>query len=151
MLTNTPPQKTNDKIGPRAANAVDAHVGARIRVRRQVLKMSQDNLGEALGVTFQQVQKYERGTNRVGASRVWKLSQVLSVPISFFFEGLEDGLFADDEATPETESVIAFINSSDGVSFAKALARLPLIKRRSLLGMARVMVGEDDGDLLPLS
>ena len=68
--------------------AVDAHVGARIKLRRSLLGMSQVRLGQAIGLTFQQVQKYERGTNRVGASKLWQLAQVLDVPISFFFDGL---------------------------------------------------------------
>jgi transcriptional regulator with XRE-family HTH domain len=71
--------------------AVDAHVGARIKLRRSLLGMSQVKLGQAIGLTFQQVQKYERGTNRVGASKLWQLAQVLDVPISFFFDGLDQG------------------------------------------------------------
>ncbi len=69
-------------------NPVDVHVGGRIRLRRTLLGMSQERLGEALGLTFQQVQKYERGTNRVGASRLWYLSRVLDVPVSFFYEDM---------------------------------------------------------------
>jgi transcriptional regulator with XRE-family HTH domain len=71
--------------------AVDAHVGGRIKLRRSLLGMSQVKLGQAIGLTFQQVQKYERGTNRVGASKLWQLSQVLDVPVSFFFDGLDEG------------------------------------------------------------
>jgi transcriptional regulator with XRE-family HTH domain len=71
---------------------IDIHVGSRIRLRRTLLGMSQERLGEALGLTFQQVQKYERGVNRVGASRLFDLSRVLDVPISFFFDDLPEGL-----------------------------------------------------------
>src|SRR5262249_48682224 len=71
---------------------IDVHVGSRIRLRRTLLGMSQERLGEALGLTFQQVQKYERGVNRVGASRLFDLSRVLDVPISFFFEARPEGL-----------------------------------------------------------
>ncbi len=71
-------------------NPVDVHVGGRIRLRRTLLGMSQERLGEALGLTFQQVQKYERGTNRVGASRLWDLSRVLDVPVSFFYEDMSE-------------------------------------------------------------
>jgi transcriptional regulator with XRE-family HTH domain len=71
---------------------IDVHVGTRIRLRRTLLGMSQERLGEALGLTFQQVQKYERGVNRVGASRLFDLSRVLDVPISFFFDDLPDGV-----------------------------------------------------------
>lgn len=73
-------------------NPVDVHVGSRVRLRRTLLGMSQEKLGEAIGLTFQQVQKYERGANRIGASRLYDLSRVLDVPVSFFFE----------EMTPET-------------------------------------------------
>ncbi len=73
-------------------NPVDVHVGGRIRLRRTLLGMSQERLGDALGLTFQQVQKYERGTNRVGASRLWDLSRVLDVPVSFFYEDMGDNV-----------------------------------------------------------
>jgi transcriptional regulator with XRE-family HTH domain len=76
------------------ASPIDAHVGARIRLRRTLLGMSQERLGEALGLTFQQVQKYERGVNRVGASRLFDLSRVLDVPISFFFDDIPEPLAA---------------------------------------------------------
>jgi transcriptional regulator with XRE-family HTH domain len=72
-------------------NPADVHVGARVRLRRTMLGMSQEKLGEALGLTFQQVQKYERGANRVGASRLWEMSRVLDVPVSYFFEELDGG------------------------------------------------------------
>ena len=71
-------------------NPIDTHVGSRVRLRRTMLGMSQEKLGEAIGLTFQQVQKYERGTNRIGASRLFDLSKVLDVPIGFFFEELGD-------------------------------------------------------------
>ncbi|AXO13006.1 helix-turn-helix domain-containing protein [Thalassospira indica] len=73
-----------------APNPVDIHVGARVRLRRTLLGMSQEKLGEAIGLTFQQVQKYERGANRVGASRLYDLSRVLEVPVSFFFDDMPD-------------------------------------------------------------
>ena len=76
------------------ASPIDVHVGSRIRLRRTLLGMSQERLGEALGLTFQQVQKYERGVNRVGASRLFDLSRVLDVPISFFFDDLPAPLAA---------------------------------------------------------
>ncbi len=75
-------------------NPVDIHVGGRVRLRRTLLGMSQEKLGEAIGLTFQQVQKYERGANRVGASRLFDLSRVLDVPIGFFFEEMSDDVAA---------------------------------------------------------
>jgi transcriptional regulator with XRE-family HTH domain len=71
-------------------NPIDAHVGARVRLRRTLLGMSQEKLGEAIGLTFQQVQKYERGANRIGASRLFDLSRVLDVPVSYFFEEMSE-------------------------------------------------------------
>jgi transcriptional regulator with XRE-family HTH domain len=79
---------------------IDVHVGARIRLRRTLLGMSQERLGESLGLTFQQVQKYERGVNRVGASRLFDLSRVLDVPISFFFDDMPDTLSANFGGIP---------------------------------------------------
>ena len=74
-----------------SANPIDVHVGARMRLRRTLLGMSQEKLGEAIGLTFQQVQKYERGMNRVSASKLWTLSNVLDVPVSYFFDGSGGG------------------------------------------------------------
>lgn len=75
-------------------NPIDVHVGARVRLRRTLLGMSQEAMGKALGLTFQQVQKYERGANRISASRLYDLSRVLEVPISFFFDGMPDEIAA---------------------------------------------------------
>ncbi len=80
---------------------IDVHVGSRIRLRRTLLGMSQERLGDSLGLTFQQVQKYERGVNRVGASRLFDLSRVLDVPISFFFDDMPDSLSATFGGSPQ--------------------------------------------------
>ena len=85
------PEKPDKESKP---SPIDVHVGSRIRLRRTLLGMSQERLGEALGLTFQQVQKYERGVNRVGASRLFDLSRVLDVPISFFFDDMPEPLAA---------------------------------------------------------
>src|SRR5918999_1894609 len=71
----------------KAPNPIDKHVGSRVRMRRMMLNMSQEKLGDALGLTFQQVQKYEKGTNRIGASRLQQIANILQVPVGFFFEG----------------------------------------------------------------
>jgi transcriptional regulator with XRE-family HTH domain len=89
--TKTPGRKSSRGRTPSGKpNPIDIHVGARVRLRRTLLGMSQEKLGEALGLTFQQVQKYERGANRVGASRLFDLSRVLDVPVSFFFDDMSD-------------------------------------------------------------
>jgi transcriptional regulator with XRE-family HTH domain len=85
MMNNTGRRQKADKPNP-----IDVHVGSRVRLRRTLLGMSQEKLGDAIGLTFQQVQKYERGANRVGASRLYDLARVLDVPVSYFFEELGD-------------------------------------------------------------
>ena len=86
-------------MSTKAPNPVDKYVGSRVRMRRIMLGMSQEKLGEALGLTFQQVQKYEKGTNRVGASRIQQISEILQVPVSFLFEGGPSGT-----ATPKASA-----------------------------------------------
>ena len=93
---------------------IDVHVGARIRLRRTLLGMSQERLGEALGLTFQQVQKYERGLNRVGASRLFDLSRVLDVPISFFFDDMPDTLSVAYGGQPHGRRVAGFAETQEG-------------------------------------
>ena len=130
---------------PRGPNAVDRHVGSRVRLRRQLLNMSQEKLGEELGVTFQQVQKYERGANRIGAGRLWNLARVLDVPVSFFFEGASETAgqsgFADGDQTPIIDD---FIQSADGVQLAQAFARIRDSKvRRRILELVRTLAAEE--------
>ena len=132
------------KHAPRSPNPVDIHVGTRVRLRRQLLKMSQEKLGNALGVTFQQVQKYERGSNRVGASRLWKMSQVMDVPVGFFYEGLDEKAPSSDfSAEDQTPIVYEFINSTDGVSLAMAVSKIKnKAVRRQILELARSLAAE---------
>ncbi len=127
-----------------SANPIDVHVGARVRLRRLMLRLSQDKLGEKLGVTFQQVQKYERGANRVSASRLWGMADILNVPVQYFFEGLAEKMvtegFSDNDQTP---MVYDFINSPDGVQLAAAFSRITDPKvRRQVLQLVRALSGE---------
>ncbi len=105
---------------------VDVHVGGRVRLRRTMLGLSQEKLGDAIGLTFQQIQKYERGTNRMGSSRLWEMSRVLDVPVSFFF----------DEMGPEvsgTGSVAtSMAGSGDGNAATPASELGTLVKRETL-------------------
>lgn len=96
------------------SSPIDAHVGSRIRLRRTLLGMSQERLGEALGLTFQQVQKYERGVNRVGASRLFDLSPVLDVPISFFFDDMPEPLAASYGGQPAALGARRSFGFADG-------------------------------------
>src|SRR5882672_11758171 len=108
-------------------NPIDKHVGSRLRMRRKMLGMSQEKLGEALKITFQQVQKYEKGTNRVSASRLQHMSHILQVPVPFFFEGAphQPGQHkGNGAAAPSSAYVTEFLASSDGLALIKALARI---------------------------
>src|ERR1700716_4206483 len=119
-------------MSTKAPNPVDKYVGSRVRMRRIMLGMSQGKLGEALGLTFQQVQKYEKGANRVGASRLQHISSILQVPIPFFFEnaptfpGQASGL--DEVSSPAYVS--DFLATSDGLALAKAFVRIQNAKLR---------------------
>ena len=132
-------------MSERSANPVDVHVGARVRLRRLMLRMSQDKLGENLGVTFQQIQKYERGANRVSASRLWGMAGVLDVPVQYFFEGLNENAFAGGfSENDQTPMVYDFINSPDGVQLAAAFSRITDQKvRRQVLQLVRALSAED--------
>lgn len=110
----------------KAPSAVDKHVGNRVRVRRIFVGMSQERLGDSLGVTFQQVQKYEKGTNRIGASRLQNIAKVLGVPVSYFFEGApsEDGGvdgFAENAQTPYAFDILS---TPEGIQLAKAFSQI---------------------------
>src|SRR5471032_900463 len=108
-------------IAKKVPNPIDKHVGSRVRMRRMMLSMSQEKLGDALDLTFQQVQKYEKGTNRIGASRLQHISQILKVPVSFFFEGAPNmpGHTGMGEATSPAY-VNDFLATSDGLSLTKS-------------------------------
>lgn len=93
-LEGTLGRSTRGRMPSGKPNPVDVHVGGRVRLRRTLLGLSQEKLGEAIGLTFQQVQKYERGANRIGASRLWDLSRVLDCPVAYFFEEMEDDVQA---------------------------------------------------------
>lgn len=135
------------KRNPREANQIDAHVGSRVRLRRQLMKMSQEKLGDELGVTFQQVQKYERGANRVGASRLYSLANVLDVPVNFFFEGLTGVAAGGVAETEQSPIVYDFIQSPDGVALAEAFSRIKTPKvRRRVLELVRSLADEDEAE-----
>jgi transcriptional regulator with XRE-family HTH domain len=116
----------------KAPNPVDKHVGGRVRMRRRMLDMSQEKLGGALGLTFQQVQKYEKGTNRISASRLQHISHILQVPVPFFFEGAAQVLGQPNEVgeAPLPAYVSDFLASTDGLALAKAFTRIKELKLR---------------------
>ena len=98
---------------------VDVHIGKRIRLARMEKSISQEKLGEGLGLTFQQVQKYEKGANRVGGSRMWEISKILGTPVSFFYEGLDPSASRDDAIAGEVSERTAFMATSEGLKLAK--------------------------------
>jgi len=128
-------------------NPIDVHVGSRVRLRRMMLGMSQDKLGESLGITFQQIQKYEKGTNRIGASRLQHIATVLSVPVSFFFDGAPGAAtdrsgFAEDNPS---QYVVDFVSSSEGIQLNKAFLRIKDAKmRRRLIDLVRAAAGDEE-------
>jgi transcriptional regulator with XRE-family HTH domain len=126
-------------------NPTDKHVGSRVRMRRMMLGMSQEKLGDALSLTFQQVQKYEKGTNRIGASRLQQISNILQVPVSFFFEGAPDGGGASGFSdAPSPTYVSDFLATSDGLALTRAFMRIEDAKlRRKIVDLVEQIAGED--------
>lgn len=131
----------------KAPNPIDRHVGARVRMRRMMLGMSQENLGEALALTFQQVQKYEKGTNRIGASRLQQISHILQVPVSFFFEGAPT-MAEHSNATGDAPSpafVSDFLASSEGLALTRAFMRIEDAKvRRRIVDLVEAIGGGEE-------
>ena len=133
-------------MAKKSPNPTDKYVGSRVRMRRLMLEMSQEKLGEKLGLTFQQVQKYEKGTNRIGASRLQHISQILKVPGSFFFEGVSgSGKQADDGSSkaPVVDYVSDFLSSSDGLALTKAFTNIKDSKlRRRVVDLVEEIAGD---------
>jgi transcriptional regulator with XRE-family HTH domain len=133
----------------KAPNPVDKYVGSRVRMRRIMLGMSQEKLGEALGLTFQQVQKYEKGTNRVGASRLQQISEILQVPVSFLFDGGPSGI-ANSDGFSEGSSptyVADFLATTEGLALTRAFTRIADPKlRRSIVELVEQIAAREGPD-----
>ena len=118
----------------KARNPIDKHVGSRVRMRRMMLGMSQSKLGDGLGLSFQQVQKYEKGTNRMGASCLQQISHILQIPVPFFFEGAPQhtGQSKGNGEAPSPAYVSDFVATPDGLALIKAFLRIkePSLRRR---------------------
>jgi transcriptional regulator with XRE-family HTH domain len=131
----------------KSPNPVDTHVGNRVRMRRLMLHMSQEKLGGTLGLTFQQVQKYEKGTNRIGASRLKHISDILQVPVAFFFEGAPAAhqQHGGAPAVPSPTYVSDFLATSDGLALSKAFMRIDEPKlRRCIVMLVKKIAGAKD-------
>jgi transcriptional regulator with XRE-family HTH domain len=127
-------------------NPVDTHVGSRVRLRRMLLGMSQERLGDSMGLTFQQVQKYEKGVNRIGASRLFQISKILDVPVQFFFEeapyaGVGDAGAPRGMAEPDSEAfILEFLNSREGLELNRAFVKIADAKvRKSVVDLVRAL------------
>ena len=135
------------QVNKKKPNPIDTHVGSRVRLRRTMLGLSQEKLGEALGITFQQVQKYEKGSNRIGASRLQRISEVLNVPVSFFFEDApSSGQPAPGFAEPSGGDYVAdFLSSSEGLQLNRAFVKIsdPKVRRR-VVELVRSLAEEEE-------
>jgi transcriptional regulator with XRE-family HTH domain len=146
------------RSAPKSTTPVDTRIGARIRMRRMLVGISQTELGEKSGVTFQQIQKYEKGTNRVSVSRLHQIAQTLGVPVEFFYEGLSESGAATIDNVPDVSSLLA---TADALDMLKAFATLEnRAVRRRLVALTEQLVaaqsgadvdieGEDEGEPAP--
>ncbi|HVL72389.1 MAG TPA: helix-turn-helix transcriptional regulator [Beijerinckiaceae bacterium] len=135
-------------MSTKAPNPVDKHVGSRVRMRRMLVGLSQEKLGDALGITFQQVQKYEKGTNRIGASRLHQIARVLQVPVEFFYEGAPQ-MHGDEPGFRESQPpgyVADFLSTTEGLDLMKAFLGIkdPRVRRR-IVELVRVL-GQEEKD-----
>jgi transcriptional regulator with XRE-family HTH domain len=134
-------------VAKKQANPIDAQVGNRVRIRRMLIGMSQERLGDLLGLTFQQVQKYEKGVNRIGAGRLFEMARILGVPIDFFYEGVESAEgrpgFAEPEGAPP---VMEFVSSGEGLQLSLAFMKIkdPKVRKR-VLDLVKSLADEEAG------
>lgn len=155
-MSDKPDSRRRGPMGPRVvtpnskrmANPIDQYVGARIRMRRIMLGMSQERLGDAIGLTFQQIQKYEKGINRIGASRLQQVGHVLNVPVEFFFEGApgQNSILPIDNGFGENATahyVTEFMSTNEGVHLMQAFLRIKDVKiRKRIVDLIEVMSTE---------
>lgn len=134
----------------KSPNPIDKYVGSRVRMRRMMIGMSQERLGEALGLTFQQIQKYEKGTNRIGASRLHQIAGILGVQIEFFYEGAPhvEGVPAPADGLSEAPTppyVADFLSTSDGLHLMRAFVRVRDSRvRKRIVDLVEALAGEED-------
>src|SRR5216117_1975451 len=132
----------------KAPNPIDRHVGSRVRMRRMMLAMSQEKLGDALGLTFQQVQKYEKGTNRIGASRLQQISHILQVPVAFFFEGAPNASapHGSHGSALSIAQIDNLVSDSNGLRLIGAFMRIENADLRRRIVLLVQEIAGDDGD-----
>jgi transcriptional regulator with XRE-family HTH domain len=134
-------------VAKKQANPIDIQVGNRVRIRRMLIGMSQERLGDLLGLTFQQVQKYEKGVNRIGAGRLFEVSRILNVPVDFFYEGVAAQLtgqpgMAESESSPP---VMEFVSSGEGLQLSLAFMKIKDAKvRKRVLDLVKSLAEEEE-------
>jgi transcriptional regulator with XRE-family HTH domain len=130
------------KAVTKKANPIDAQVGNRVRIRRMLIGMSQERLGDMLGLTFQQVQKYEKGVNRIGAGRLFEIARILGVPIDFFYDGVGSPVEGVAETTPP---VMEFVSSGEGLQLSLAFMKIkdPKVRKR-VLDLVKSLANEEE-------
>jgi transcriptional regulator with XRE-family HTH domain len=135
-------------VPKKQANPIDAQVGNRVRIRRMLIGMSQERLGDMLGLTFQQVQKYEKGVNRIGAGRLYEVSRILGVPIDFFYDGVAQ--MDDKRGAGESEAaapVMEFVSSGEGLQLTLAFMKIRDAKvRKRVLDLVKSLAEDEAGE-----
>jgi transcriptional regulator with XRE-family HTH domain len=141
-------KKWTGKLTRKSFHPIDTHVGKRVRIRRKVLSMSQTKLGDAIGLTFQQIQKYERGANRIGASRLFELSEVLNVPVSYFFDDLPTDILALSRGKNDSKSMPSDpLQDPVSLELVRAYARIENpVTRKSLFNLAKALAKHSVAD-----
>ena len=128
-------------MAKKQANPIDIQVGNRVRIRRMLIGMSQEKLGDHLGLTFQQVQKYEKGVNRIGAGRLFEVSRILNVPVDFFYEGVSAAGQPESDGAP----VMEFVSSGEGLQLALAFMKIKDAKvRKRMLDLVKSLADEEE-------
>ena len=137
VIANVAPESRSGKVAKKP-DPIDVHVGSRVRLRRMLVGMSQEKLGNHMSLTFQQIQKYEKGANRIGASRLYQISRVLGVPVQFFFDEAPIDIPQNGDAAPgfhedKSESfILEFLNSREGLELNRAFVKIsdPKVRKR---------------------
>lgn len=132
-------------VNKKVPNPVDISVGSRVRLRRNMMGLSQEKLGESLGVTFQQIQKYEKGANRISASKMQKISEILETPVAFFFEDTGKSVSEGLSEPESSDYVIDFLSSADGLQLNKAFAKIKDQKvRKRIVDLVKSLSDEEN-------
>lgn len=131
-------------MAKKQANPIDVQVGNRVRIRRMLIGMSQERLGDLLGLTFQQVQKYEKGVNRIGAGRLFEVARILNVPVDFFYEGLDAVQGSAGVNDAENAPVMEFVSSGEGLQLSLAFMKIKDSKvRKRVLDLVKSLSEEE--------